>query len=68
MLVLIVVRGERSIGFFAQRAGVQLPRARYIRMRQNCNDLAREAVGLHARVGRQRIWAVSSSVLFVTNL
>jgi hypothetical protein len=36
----------------AQRVGVQPPRARCTRMRQNANDLAREAVGLQRRVIR----------------
>jgi hypothetical protein len=33
---------------------VSAAEARRIRMRQNRNDLAREAVGLHARVWRDR--------------
>ncbi len=34
-----------------QRVAHQSPQARRIRKRQNSHDLAREAVGLHARVG-----------------
>ena len=35
----------------AQRIGIQLRRARCTASRQKSHDLAREAVGLHARVG-----------------
>jgi hypothetical protein len=37
-----------------QRAGVQPPRARSQKRQQKRHDLAREAVGLQRRVGRQR--------------
>ena len=51
----------------AQRAAHQPPRARCTRMRQNSDDLAREAVGLHAHVRRQqrdsRFSEIGSSVL-----
>ena len=49
-LTTLFVRLQRT----AQRLAHQPPRARRIRKHQKSNDLAREAVGLHARVGPQR--------------
>jgi hypothetical protein len=45
----------------AQRIAHQPPRARCTRTRQNSYDLAREAVGLHARVRPRRI----SLIIFI---
>ncbi len=49
----------------AQRPAHQPPRARYTRWHQKRHDLAREAVGLHARVGLPQATPFTESVCTV---